>query len=62
LFDSRLVDKVIAFIAPIIIGGEEAKVAVSGKGVEKVVDSLKLERISLERLGEDLVVSGYIRE
>ena len=62
LFDGKLVDKVIAFIAPIIIGGKEAKTAVSGKGVDKVVDSLKLERVSLEKLGEDLMVSGYVKE
>jgi diaminohydroxyphosphoribosylaminopyrimidine deaminase/5-amino-6-(5-phosphoribosylamino)uracil reductase len=60
LFDHRLVDKVIAFIAPIIIGGQEAKTAVSGKGVDKVADSLKLERISVEKSGEDLMISGYI--
>ena len=60
LFDGGLVDKVIAFIAPIIIGGKEAKTAVSGEGVNKVVDSLKLERVSVEKLGEDLIVSGYV--
>ena len=62
LFDGKLVDKVIAFIAPIIIGGKEAKTAVSGKGVDKVVDSLKLRHVSLEKLGEDLMVSGYVKE
>ncbi len=62
LFDCGLVDKVIAFIAPIIIGGDKAKTAVGGKGVDKVVDSLKLERVSLERFGEDLMVSGYVKE
>jgi len=62
LFDCGLVDKVIAFIAPIIIGGKEAKIAVSGKGVDKVVDSLKLERVSVEKVGEDLMVSGYVKE
>jgi len=61
LFDSRLVDKVIAFIAPIIIGGKEAKTAVGGKGVDKVVDSLRLERVTVKKLGEDLMVSGYVR-
>ncbi len=61
LFDHGLVDKVIAFIAPIIIGGTEAKPAVAGKGVDKVIDSLKLERIRVERLGEDLMVSGYVK-
>jgi len=62
LFDYRLVDKVVAFIAPIIIGGEEAKTAVGGKGVSKVADSLKLERIKVEKYGEDLMVSGYVKE
>jgi len=60
LFDCGLVDKVIAFIAPIIIGGKEAKTAVSGKGVDKVIDSLRLKRVKIEKLGEDLMVSGYI--
>jgi diaminohydroxyphosphoribosylaminopyrimidine deaminase/5-amino-6-(5-phosphoribosylamino)uracil reductase len=61
LFDYRLVDKVIAFIAPIIIGGKEAKTAVAGKGVDKVVDSIRLERVSLEKFGGDLMVSGYVK-
>jgi len=61
LFDCGLVDKVIAFIAPIIIGGKEAKTAVSGKGADKVIDSIRLERISVEKFGEDLMVSGYVR-
>jgi len=62
LFDNGLIDKVIAFIAPIIIGGKEAKTAVGGKGVDKVVDSLKLECVSVEKFGDDLMVSGYIKE
>ena len=62
LFDNGLIDKVIVFIAPIIIGGKEAKTAVGGKGVDKVVDSLKLERVSVEKFGDDLMVSGYIKE
>jgi len=61
LFDRGLVDKVIAFIAPIIIGGAEAKTAVAGKGVDKVADSFRLERIKVEKLGDDLMVSGYVK-
>ena len=60
LFDRGLVDKVIAFIAPVIIGGEGAKAAVAGKGVDRVMDSVKLERVRVEKLGDDLVVSGYV--
>jgi len=60
LFDQRLVDKVIAFIAPIIIGSQEAKTAVGGKGVDKVVDSIKLERVSTRNCDQDLMFSGYV--
>jgi len=60
LFDGGLVDKVVAFIAPIIIGGEEAKTAVGGRGVDRVADALRLERVCMERFGDDMVVSGYV--
>ena len=60
LFDHGLVDKVIAFIAPIIIGGAEAKTAVAGKGVDRLADSLRLERVRVEKVGDDLMVSGYV--
>lgn len=60
LFDGGLVDKVVAFIAPIIIGGREAKTAVGGEGIDKVADSIKLERVSVECLGDDVTVSGYV--
>jgi diaminohydroxyphosphoribosylaminopyrimidine deaminase/5-amino-6-(5-phosphoribosylamino)uracil reductase len=60
LFDQGLVDKVIAFIAPVIIGGAEAKTAVAGSGVEQVAESFRLERLQVARLGDDLMVSGYV--
>ncbi len=60
LFDCGLVDKVVAFIAPIIIGGEEAKTAVGGRGIDKVAESLRLERISVEKFEDDVMVSGYV--
>jgi len=62
LFDYGLVDKVVAFVAPIIIGGKEAKTAVGGEGVSRVADSLKLKRIKVEKFGDDLMVSGYVKE
>lgn len=61
LFDSNLVDKVIAFIAPVIIGGAEAKTAVAGKGVDKVKEAMRLERLNVERFGDDVMFSGYVK-
>ena len=61
LFDSRLIDKVIAFVAPIIIGGQEAKAAVAGGGVERVMDAIRLDRVRVKKFGEDLMISGYVK-
>ncbi|MBI2909671.1 MAG: bifunctional diaminohydroxyphosphoribosylaminopyrimidine deaminase/5-amino-6-(5-phosphoribosylamino)uracil reductase RibD [Chloroflexi bacterium] len=58
-FDQRLVDKVLAFVAPVIIGGEKARPAVGGQGVAELARALRLERVRVRRLGEDIMVSGY---
>ncbi len=62
LFDQKLLDKVVIFVAPIIIGGEKAKTAIGGRGVEKVMDAVKLKNISEERFGDDVMFVGYIKE
>lgn len=59
IFDRRLVDKVLVFIAPIIIGGKEAKTAVGGSGVERVADALQLKDVKVERFGDEMLISGY---
>ena len=60
LCDRNLVDKATVFIAPIIIGGEKARTAIGGKGVDKVVNSLKLERVKTKRSDGDMMITGYI--
>jgi diaminohydroxyphosphoribosylaminopyrimidine deaminase/5-amino-6-(5-phosphoribosylamino)uracil reductase len=53
------VDKVQAIVAPIIIGGQEAATAVAGHGARRMADALRLLDVTIERLGEDLLVTGY---
>ena len=60
LCDQNLVDKAIVFVAPVIIGGEKARTAIGGKGADKVVNSLKLERVKTKRSDSDMMITGYI--
>jgi len=60
MFDHKLIDKVIAFVAPLIIGGSEAETPVGGRGAERIVDSVHLERITAMECNGDVMVSGYI--
>ena len=59
LFDQGLVDKVLAFIAPRVVGGREAPSPVEGHGVGNVSEAIGLERVTVEHVGEDLLVVGY---
>ncbi|MDD5093226.1 MAG: bifunctional diaminohydroxyphosphoribosylaminopyrimidine deaminase/5-amino-6-(5-phosphoribosylamino)uracil reductase RibD [Dehalococcoidia bacterium] len=61
LFDLERVDKVLAFISPMIIGGSQAIPPVAGQGVNSVAEALRLKRIRVERFGDDIMVSGYMR-
>lgn len=58
LFDARLVDRVQAVIAPLIIGAAEAPSAVSGRGAYRMADAPRLRDVTVERFGDDTLISG----
>ncbi len=59
-FDAGLVDKVHAIIAPMIIGAADAPSSVAGEGANQMADALRLSDVTVERLGEDVLVTGYV--
>lgn len=60
LFDEGLVDKVLFFISPKIMGGKDAISSVMGHGVSRVDKALKLKKAKLKRIGEDVLVEAYV--
>ena len=56
-FDARLVDKMQLYVAPVLTGGPVP--AVGGKGVASTAAAAHLEEVRFERIGPDLVVTGY---
>ncbi len=60
LFDARLVDRIHAVIAPIIIGAADAPTAVAGRGADRMADAVRLREVSVERLGDDILVNGLV--
>ncbi len=58
--DAGSVDKVYAFHAPLLIGGEAAKNAIGGKGVPSILKALRLTRITRKTLGDDMLIIGYV--
>jgi diaminohydroxyphosphoribosylaminopyrimidine deaminase / 5-amino-6-(5-phosphoribosylamino)uracil reductase len=58
-FDQRLVDKLTAVIAPMIIGAADAPAAVAGRGAQVMRDAVRLSDMTVERLGDDILLTGY---
>ena len=57
--EAGLVDKAIFLISPKIFGGRDAKTCVEGEGAAKPSQAIRLKKIHIERLEEDILISGY---
>jgi len=60
-FDLRLVDKVVAFVSPVILGGIDSPSPVAGQGVAVMADSIRLKRTRVEIINDDVMMTGYVR-
>lgn len=55
-----IVDKVISFIAPKIIGGASSKTPVGGDGIPYMKDAITFNNISVSKLSDDVMIEAYI--
>ena len=56
-----LVNEIYGYIAPKLIGGEEAKSPVEGKGFPRMQEAKKVWEIEIIPLGDDICIHGYVR-
>lgn len=61
LLEAGLVDKLMLFIAPLIVGGRESPTSFGGSGVEGLEQAWHLEDLEIKRYDGDLLVIGYPR-
>jgi len=61
-FDAGLVDQVMAFVAPRIIGGAAAPGPVAGRGTPRLAATPRLRDVRVERLGRDLLICGWVEK
>ena len=54
-------DGVVAFLAPMVVGGKEAAGAVGGEGIEKLADAHRLVNLEVRQVGDDIMVSGDVQ-
>ena len=58
LFDQRLVGRLYAVMAPVIIGASSAPSAVAGEGVQRMREAPRLRDLTVARLGQDTLIAG----
>jgi diaminohydroxyphosphoribosylaminopyrimidine deaminase/5-amino-6-(5-phosphoribosylamino)uracil reductase len=58
--EEGLVDRVLVFVAPLLLGGRQAPTPAAGQGVAAVSQGLRLRDVTWERLGDDLLLEGWI--
>ncbi len=58
--DAGLLDEVWCFIAPTLIGGQQARPAFAGLGSDSLDDATTLGDIQIETVGKDLLVRGCV--
>ena len=59
LFDGGYVDEIWAFIAPMVIGGR-GLAAIGGDGASSIADAWRLSDPTIETVGSDVLVRGYL--
>jgi len=55
-----IVDKVMFFVAPIIIGGELSSGVIGGDGITRLQDAWKIKNLAVKQSGSDLMIEGYL--
>lgn len=60
--EAGVVDKVVSFIAPKIIGGNDSKTPVEGKGFEYIKDAIELENLSCKCINKDIMVVADVKK
>lgn len=59
MLEASLIQKVVSFIAPKLLGGKESITPIAGQGFDKMSLAVSLEKINVERFGDDICITGY---
>lgn len=61
-FNEGIVDKIIFFYAPKILGGSRAYGIIAGKGFDRISRAHKVHDLTVKKCGDDVLVEGYLNK
>jgi diaminohydroxyphosphoribosylaminopyrimidine deaminase/5-amino-6-(5-phosphoribosylamino)uracil reductase len=60
--DAGEIDEVRLFLAPMLLGGANARDPLEGEGVARINDAIKAMTLDCSRVGDDVLISARVRE
>jgi diaminohydroxyphosphoribosylaminopyrimidine deaminase / 5-amino-6-(5-phosphoribosylamino)uracil reductase len=54
----KLVNHIVLYLAPTLMGGQDAKAVIGGRSPERLAQALTLRHVTVRRIGNDFVVEG----
>lgn len=60
LFQTHLIDRVVVFIAPKLVGGTEAPSPLAGLGIDRMSGAVLVDNLELRTLDQDVVIEGTV--
>ncbi|WP_019132085.1 bifunctional diaminohydroxyphosphoribosylaminopyrimidine deaminase/5-amino-6-(5-phosphoribosylamino)uracil reductase RibD [Peptoniphilus obesi] len=60
VMQTGLLNKVYVYMAPILIGGKDAKSPICGLGIPYLKDAIKLKDLSVTNIGSDFLIEGEV--
>ncbi len=60
VFRAGIVDKIVFFYAPKILGGDDGYPITKGPGPDSIDQSLKIKDVRVRKFGQDIMVEGYV--
>lgn len=57
---SSVVDEIVSFVSPKILGGKTAISPIEGEGIKKIDKAIKTKIVSVEKLGDDILIKSKL--
>jgi len=60
-FDEGIIDKIILFLSPKLMGDSQAPGIFGGRGYQTLKEVISLDEMKAKKIGEDILIEGYIK-
>jgi diaminohydroxyphosphoribosylaminopyrimidine deaminase / 5-amino-6-(5-phosphoribosylamino)uracil reductase len=57
-----LIDKLLLFVAPKLVGGDDAPALFAGPGARSLAEAVPVGELEVEQVGDDLLLTAYVNE